>query len=70
MQIDQLQPNGLLVFSGPANRRLKARIDKINDGYLQLEILESELQARKVGTFFKVPISYLMDCGLYQIVES
>jgi hypothetical protein len=69
MEQDQLTLNKLLIFSGPGGRNIKLRIAKIiDDAQLQLEILESELPTRKIGTVFTVPILYLMDCGMYKLV--
>lgn len=69
MKKDQLLLDGLLVFSGPGGRNIKAKITRIIDEYLELEILESELQTRKVGALFRAPIVYVLECGLYKLVD-
>jgi hypothetical protein len=70
MQKNQLLPNELLVFSGPGGRNITSKIIRMEDEYLQLEIIESELKSRKTGTLFRVPVSYVMECGLYKLFES
>lgn len=68
MQQDELMPDGLLVFSGPGGRNIKAKITRIIDDYLELQIIESELQTRKVGALFRAPIAYVLECGLYKLI--